>query len=269
METIPMLAAPFVDELVTEVWDEGALVQPKLDGVRCIAERTEAGVSLWSRNGRSLNFAAPHIVEQLADVPVGTYDGEIYSHGLPFEEINGRIGRKKRLHRLHRELSFHVFDIVSDAPQVERLAALETLAMDHFGDRLQVVPTDAVRTLEEIHARLAAWVSEGYEGVVVRNPEAVYQAGYAFDLMKWKPSHDDTYKIVGVRECSTGGGRVGAFELETVGGQRFRCGSGLTEAQRRCYWSERGALVGRFIRVAHQCLTGRGVPRFPVFLEVV
>src|SRR5438094_9091162 len=50
----------------------------KLDGYRALAVKSGTGVTLFSRQRKSLNRQFPYIVEALADLPAGTVvDGEV------------------------------------------------------------------------------------------------------------------------------------------------------------------------------------------------
>ena len=61
--------------------------------------------------------------------------------------------------------------------------------------------------------------------------------------------------------------RLGAILAQGDDGGEFAVGTGFTARQREALWAERARLVGRVVRVRFQELTsGRGVPRFPVFV---
>ena len=76
----PMLAAKWKD-VKDKITAKSVMMQPKLDGMRCIAKAD----GLWSRNGEPI-ISAPHIFEAIApmfvDRPDLILDGELYNHDL-------------------------------------------------------------------------------------------------------------------------------------------------------------------------------------------
>ncbi|MFF2548304.1 hypothetical protein ACFVUY_37905 [Kitasatospora sp. NPDC058063] len=70
----------------------GVVYEIKVDGVRCCAARTEAGVELWSRRARPLHERFPEVLPALAELlaPGVVLDGELcpYRGGrLAFPEL--------------------------------------------------------------------------------------------------------------------------------------------------------------------------------------
>lgn len=59
--------------------------------------------------------------------------------------------------------------------------------------------------------------------------------------------------------------------ISNDGEETFDVGSGMDDNFRRSYWpsSVASGLVGKYLRVKYQHITGGHVPRFPVFIEVV
>ena len=83
-------------------------VQPKLRGVRCMAENVRGAVRLTSRNG--LPFTVPHIADALAPILHAgmILDGELYDHNADQGEVNSLVrGKRPDLARLR----YHVFDM--------------------------------------------------------------------------------------------------------------------------------------------------------------
>jgi len=116
-------------------------------------------------------------------------------------------------------------------------------------------------------------MQQNYEGIIIRNPQSVYEQKRTYNLMKLKPTKQDEYKIVGfVEEVSIHGelkDRLGAFICESDNSEVFTVGSGLTDSQREIYWKYKDAYLNKYILVKYQALTERGVPRFGTFIQIV
>ena len=113
-----------------------------------------------------------------------------------------------------------------------------------------------------------------YEGIVVRYFDAPYLRKRSTFMMKFKPKKEDTYEIVGWKEEIDKNGnaknRLGALTCVGTDGTLFSVGTGLTDEDRQILWDTRELLAGKTCRVKYQHITsGRGVPRFPVFVEVL
>jgi DNA ligase-1 len=118
------------------------------------------------------------------------------------------------------------------------------------------------------------YVGDGYEGFVIRDAYGIYQRKRYTGIMKFKPHQTDIYLIIGaIEEVSLLGdpkGSLGAFRCISNDGTVFNVGTGFTYDQRVSLWKDREELVGKKLKVKYQSLTqGKGVPRFPVFLEVI
>jgi len=270
-----MLCYPF-EEKRLEKWGTIVIVQPKLDGVRCRATWGEEGWRLWSSQMREI-VAVPHINESLtAHIPPDLrhleLDGELYIHGESFEEIVSRTSRTVELHPSFHEVQFHVFDTINMRTQAERLGYLPKL--DEVVPELHMVPMRIVSDLKGIMAYYEKLVGEGYEGIIVRHPLAPYIRRRSTMIMKFKPKKEDVYEIIGWKEEHSIEGRakgtLGAFVCRGDDGTPFAVGTGFTANQRKDLWRRKEELVGSFVKVQYQHITpGKGVPRFPVFTEVI
>lgn len=268
-----MLAYPFEEKRLAK-WKPPYIVQPKLDGERCRAmPRSGGGYDLLSSEG-NVFISVPHINEALSKSGLWPHklDGELYRHGMAFEDIHSIVSRTVNLHPDYKEMEYHIFDIVNDHPQIERLSILSehiTVSNPIIKRVTESVPDNFTKLMK----RYDDLINEGYEGMVVRHWLAPYVPRRSTFMMKFKPKKDDYYKITGFKEeVSIHGepkGRLGAVECESDG-QVFSVGSGLTDELRETLWNCRDTLPGKLLHVAYQHITsGKGVPRFPVFLEVV
>ena len=270
-------------------------LEQKLDGVRVIAVVTKTTVNLYSRNGKPFdNFS--HIVEALEDIknkfartfqswPHGfIFDGEVI--GESFQALMKQAQRKTDVQTTG--MTYSVFDWIPladfergfcNAQQHKRLAVLE-------GYRAVFESTDCVRLMDGIEVDLATAeghdilkrystdaVAAGFEGIMIKSLDAPYECRRSTFWMKLKPVYDYDLKVVAVEE-GTGRnvGKLGALVCEGTDNDRLiRCnvGTGLTDAQRDDYWTNRSVIVGQTAVVLADAVTqtqdGSYSLRFPRF----
>jgi DNA ligase-1 len=268
------LCYPFEEKRLKK-WNVDVLIQPKFDGERCRALLYNKNCVLLSSEGHIIE-SVPHINKALLDAGWDEVelDGELYAHGLSFEEIHSRVSRKVNLHSDYKAIQYHIFDIVSLEAQVTRLTKLSYM-QNHDKDLIKIVPTYRSDNgdVQNIMLWLENFQKEGYEGIIIRHPLATYKRSRSTLIMKFKPRKKDSYKILGYEEerdiYGQPKGRLGALICISNDGGTFKVGSGFTAEQRQNYWNVKENLIGKVVVVKYQHLTpGRNVPRFPVFAEV-
>jgi DNA ligase-1 len=275
-----MLAYPFEEKRLA-TWSPPYLVQPKLDGERCRAVfsgEDNRGYLLVSSEQHEI-LSVPHLNAALNNWHFSTgrndeLDGELYCHGLSFEQIHSRVGRTANYHEDFAAIEFHMFDVVSDDPQFKRTA--DMMKLKPLPQFCRFVRTELASSLDDIFHWYNEFLTDGYEGIVVRSISAPYVRKRSTQLMKFKPKKSDWYRVVGVQEeISKDGepkGTLGALICSGDDGTRFSVGSGLTAAQRKDLWAQKHELfmADHFCHVQYQHITpGKKVPRFPVFVEVL
>ena len=270
------LAYPFEEKRLAK-WKPPWFVQPKLDGERCRALLTASqGTTLLSSEQNQIS-SVPHIKEALNELgkKLGKsieLDGELYTHGLAFEDVHSVVGRTVNLHPLHGSIEYHVFDIVDETlPQIDRIKLLYSVATA-FPAKIRMVRTLAVSSLDEIMLHYDDIVNAGYEGIIVRHIEAPYKRKRSTFMMKFKPKKADIYFVVGYKEendiYGKPKGRLGALSCIGDDGTEFDVGSGLKDTDRQTLWTQRDSLQGHYVKVAYQHTT-QGSLRFPVFIELL
>jgi len=123
---------------------------------------------------------------------------------------------------------------------------------------------------KEINAKA---IEGGYEGIMLKDPEAGYECKRSVAWLKLKPFIEVSLTVVGVEE-GTGKnvGKLGAFIVEGVDdGKAIRTnvGSGLTDNMRECFWEAADELIGNIVEVRADAITqnqdGTYSLRFPRF----
>jgi bifunctional non-homologous end joining protein LigD len=149
----------------------------KFDGYRALAVKSPTGVTLFSRNRKSLNRQFPYIVEALADLPEGTVvDGEVVAiddSGRPnFNLLQNFRAEASRI-------QYYVFDLLcckdrdlTRVPLIERRALLKSLV---------VVRDKRIKTWGYVEAApndlLSAVREQGLEGIIGKQKDSHYQPG--------------------------------------------------------------------------------------------
>jgi DNA ligase-1 len=248
---------------------------------------------MFSRNGKELvNF--PHIVEQLSAV-VKTHgtdknidvvlDGEIMSSS--FQDLMTQVHRKSDVKA--NDAILNLFDVIPladfekgvwDKRQEDRSAMVYYWHKTYkdmlpnvsvVGHELVNLDTAEGQTrYKEINAKA---IEGGYEGIMLKDPEAGYECKRSVAWLKLKPFIEVSLEVVDVEE-GTGKniGRLGAVVCEGVDDGkaiRVNVGSGFTDSDRSSFWDSRDKLPGQIVEVRADAVTqnqdGTYSLRFPRF----
>jgi DNA ligase-1 len=259
-------------------------IQPKLDGVRCLA-RMEQGpdgpkIYMESRGGKRFEIL-DEIRAELEKIlePGMVLDGELYVHGKTFQEIVGAVKKRKPL---TAQIEYHVYDVITFDLNYEdnmpltfdlRIGWLCSLIDPISGGRVKVTPTKGVKAnfltferLKKIHDDM---VRDGYEGLIVRLPYFPYALDARSDsLLKYKHFEDSEYEITGgLSEVGKDAGCI-IFICKTESGQIFHVRPKGTKATRKKMLDDLEQYIGKPLTVQYQGLTDEGLPRFPVGITV-
>ena len=277
-----MLCYPF-EQSRLEKWNPPYIVQPKLDGERCRAKAiTVAGfekpflADLLSSEENSFAHTVPHIAQAYARFFCGAkyfpeLDGELYKHGLTFEEIHSIVSTSRvSLHPDYQKIEFHYFDLIEEGPQYKRTSNLDHLDLPYPFVR---VPIYIAEDLKEIMACYHKILDQGYEGIVVRHFDNLYIRRRSLLVMKFKPKKSDIYPVCGWNEETTNEGipkgRIGSIDC-VKDGQIFSVSAGLDDEMRSELWKVKDDLVGKSCKVWYQTITAkRRVPKFVSKIEIL
>lgn len=251
---LPMLAKDFKKELKKVTYP--CYVQPKLDGMRSLGTEDDG---FMSRTGKPIDTLR-HIV--LADLEDHILDGELYAHGISFQE-NMKLIKKYRPH-LTEQVKYHVYDIVMDAPFELRHITLLTLLEKMGNPNIEFVPTYLVQNETEMKEYHAQFVSQGYEGTMVRHSEEGYTVNKrSSQLLKYKDFLDEVY-IVNEIWPSESRPEQGVVECVTSKGVTFTCGMKFSHADREEILTNKENYIGKMAEIRFFEYTDGGLPRFPV-----
>jgi DNA ligase len=247
--------------LLAKVWDPsidptGWWMSEKYDGLRGYWD----GRKLWSRNGNLIH--APDYF--LAELPRNiALDGELWIGYGKFEETVSIVRSEKPDDRWKR-VHFMVFDAPQAKGTFEQRMQFLRATLPEGNQFVRVVAQERCNGVTQLLAERDRVVRLGGEGLMLRQPESIYEAGRSAMLLKVKP-YDDAEATVIAHEPGQGKyrGKLGALRVRTDEGREFSVGSGFTDAQR-----ESPPAVGTVITYRFRGLTAEGLPRFPSFLRI-
>lgn len=298
-EAKPMLAHDY--EKHSDKVRYPCFIQPKLDGVRCLAKVTiigkELSCELISRGGK--RFSLPDVEKSVKELvfqyarlknadPVDpkrktppkedrdqTYilDGELYNPTLTFEQVvSGVKGNDYNSHLI----SYHIYDVVGKQPMHERVSELITLKgiVKHDGQtnqnllrKVNIVPTVEVDHAEHIENSLVAFENDGHEGVMVRSFDGLYESTRSYGLLKYKTFDSNDYVVMGF-ELGSRGVEDLIVVCMTESGDYFRAKMTGTTAFKQSLYGQQQELTGKKITVKHFGLTSDSIPRFPIGIMI-
>ena len=248
-------------------------VEPKLDGIRCLAIVDRGEAKLFTRAGKQITNFDSTVGVELAQLRDGCYDGEIMS--VDFRELMRQVNRKED--KDISQVYFAVFDYINlkewHAKKSTTLCAVRKeqiknqLSTTGKFKYLRIVRFKTIEATEEnFKKEHDYWVSKGEEGIMIKDISAPYEFKRDWSVMKYKAFFDVDVRIKGLLE-GTGKhqGKLGSFVIDYKG-KEVRVGSGLTDSLREELWIDRVKHIGRLIEVRYQEETPDGSLRFPTFV---
>lgn len=229
------------------------LVSEKLDGVRALWD----GQALRFRSGRTV--AAPSwFLAQLPHLPL---DGELWMGRRRFDDLSAAVRRAEPLDVEWRRVRYHVFELpAAGGTFIERAEQMRGLG----NAVIEPVAQSRLTSNAALQARLKAVVAAGGEGLMLHRADAPVTSGRSELLLKLKPLQDAEAVVVG-HEPGKGrlAGQMGALDVRTPDGIRFKLGTGFSDEQRL-----HPPPVGSTVTYRYRDLTPGGKPRFASFLRV-
>ena len=261
-----MSATMFTEKLFNKM-QKPVFVQPKIEGDRLRAICINREIQLLS-SGAKERESIPHIADELERLGFKNceLDGEVYVHGMKHSEIRSIVSRTVNLHPDYSIMEYHIFDIINSDPQWQRIADLNLLLKNIDSTIVKIVPTAAVTYIKDLQKYYDWYLSLGYEGIIIRDRNALYTRRKCTTLLKLKPRVSELFEIVGYNEEhdleGTPKGTFGSFILRTSEGQLFNAGSGPTKYQRQLLWKHKKTIIGWYAKIRFQAYTKlRNVPK--------
>lgn len=260
-------------------------MSPKLDGIRVIVKDGQ----VLSRNGKLI----PNLFTQSLFKSYCGIDGELIVgspvHPNVFQTTTSGVMTIEG----SPNVKLYAFDSWNAEGGInERYVKLLQITKDN-STNIEIVQQIVVNSEEELLKFEEDCLQKGYEGVIIRYPNAKYKNGRStikegallklkrFDdseaiILSMEPllrNHNEATKnALGYTERSSHKDNLITDDLlgslyvqDCVTGVKFNIGSGFTEKQRKDIWNKKVELIGSIVKYKYFEVGVKDKPRFPIF----
>ena len=277
------MLAKQADKVATSVFDKLKywIGSRKIDGVRASFYWKDEEIKTASRGGGHYDYSTafirnnPKLIKFFKNHPDIILDGELYKHGKSLQQISGAARLEKDTAGMDW-LEYYIYDIMDNTKTFEeRLEILHDISNElslgfeperEWKDgelRFQMVPQENVTGWTNIQKLHDKYVSEGFEGIVIRDPSKVYNFGGRTNAMiKVKMYKDAEFKIVGYEDGLRPEDMV--FVCETDTGIKFEAKPMGPRELKWEYLDRMDEIIGKMATVKFFYLSDEGCPLQPV-----
>jgi len=234
----------------------GWVMSEKLDGVRGFWN----GQELLTRGGYKLNPPL-WFVQQY---PPFAVDGELWTKRDDFENVSS-IVRTQLPDDRWKQITHNIFEVPNQpGGLLKRLDVLRAYLDKNPNSNIQIIPQTQINAKTQLAEFLKEVVGNKGEGVVVRNPDTLYQTGRLSSALKVKKYFDTECTVL---DILPGKGKykglMGSVLCQTSAGKQLKIGSGFKDKDRA-----NPPAIGSKITFKYYGFTNKGNFKYPVYLRV-
>lgn len=292
---LPMLAKVLKDD--KPFAKKSFIGQWKINGVRCIIGAVDTNdmfkpVSLryWSREGTEWtdklawmdDVILPFISSDLLDAMIeegACLDGELYIPGQPVNNINSFV--KNTNLPQHKLLQYWCYDVlIENMPttirNVVRLNGIKKICYDysditeHLNNKSQLVllPNINIDCFDTATRFRDKFINLGFEGLIIRDPNAEYQFGKRNSAMfKYKRIDDGKFKIIDIVPEGVRRDLCKLVLQNDINDNQFECTINASHAYQELILKEKDKYIGKYASVEFR--ERSGVNKVPFHAKVV
>lgn len=279
-----MLASPpkMIDRIIFP-----AIAQTKMDGMRAMIISDKNTVTAYSRNGNKLIKLGDHFKSIIQHDNI-VYDGELTVR------TNGKILDRQAGNGICHKAVESVSTISSDEVSKIHITLWDAIPLKNFWEgsykvpyteRLKllndmkstklhsIVDTHYVKDMEETNTLYLEKLSQGEEGLVLKNMDHIWENKRSTKIVKMKPQEDIDLKVIDwVEGTGKYKGMLGALVCENGAGDiHVSVGAGLSDSNRTELTPDK--IIGKIITVRYAMISNKKTDKIkslflPRFVEV-
>lgn len=265
----------------------------KLNGIRCNVHIDKKSIVKFTsreyKEFKYLTHLVPHLDYYVNDNKC-MLDGELYHPDIPFEILSSLINSDDYVSIIDpdtniewktSDVQYHIYDYVDyeniDDDYFDRFIDFkDQLLAFNKNPLIKIVSNVAVESEEEMKELALKWISEGYEGLMIRYGSVPYEFGERSSyLLKYKVMEQEEFKIKKIYLAENDPTKVqivcynhhnsnedyNTFDLGSIKGNK--------EQNIIKYYNNKHLLEDKaFITVDYQVLSKYLVPLFPVGIDI-
>ena len=276
-------------------------VEEKIDGVRLLFRIDDQGKAKTTSRNNLEYTSLGHITDELGQfmvyLPAGTrIDGEVWKKGESSSTIAGALRRgqdSKSAAKARakgekvveaKDLKYYIFDLVlpEDMPFEDRQALLENAYARYIEDgnkanNFVILRPKVANNEDEILAYLHDYISQGYEGIIIRKlagpvqqrtakkiEQSLYKPGYSNNMLKYKLFKDEEGTIIGVEPEKGTHKDAAKFKVRDPRGNILGVPMSGPLEDRKEWLRNPKSVIGKQLTYRFQEESEYGVPRFAV-----
>lgn len=271
--------------VITETIEYPVRVEPKLDGLRCIAIKRNGAVTMFTRSGSPIE-TLPTIKATIEAAPWDNFVLDSECMGRDWNE-SASVVMSHKTAKDDSGMILNVFDAMvfddwrdqaNDSPLDDRIALAKELVAQVASEHVVQVGGITAKDQDDLLKAYGRAIENGFEGIMVKKLGSPYIFKRSDSVMKLKPVSTYEGTIVGHYEGNRGSKREGlwgGFLVVMPNGVVTKVGGGYNDKIRAEISIDPDSWIGKIVEVEGQPdpltsdgLTSEGKVRFPVFCRI-
>jgi DNA ligase 1 len=238
-------------------------VSPKLNGVNAEYHLLPEP-HITSRGGEQYPYVESrdaHVFKVMKHHGVDSINGEIYIHGQHLQDIQSAV---KKPSSTKLQPTFFAFDLPTfNGAYENRLQKLRSISKDLLSKyQIESIVVGLCRTEDEIYKHHKLFISQGYEGTIIRNATGLYEYNTrSYDVLKLKDAQDAEFIII---SHNVDKNEHPVFICETKEGKQFKVKPKGTDSDRKDILNNISHYIGQYYTVEFEVYSKDLIPQKPV-----
>ena len=263
----------------------------KLDGVRLFVFVSNGKVIKFeSRTGKPFKYfshIATAIENNLSDVDKVlnnvVFDGELFNKNIPFNVLSSLINSDdyttttefNGITYTTEQVQFHCYDRVNlDKKEEDYFTRFVNVSIPAENNIVFKIDNKIIKNEQDLITLGGKWISEGYEGLMLRNGWTPYDFGKrSNNLLKYKIMLDEEFLILDIIDSENEPGQpifVVEVQKATDKEEALTCNVRMKgeKKENEKYLINKKDYINKWLKVQYQTKSEYNIPLFPVGLEV-